>query len=199
MRRDEKKGPTRGKNESGVLAKQSTGQTGGGGIAGRDLVTVYVGGGVGGGGGGGNSRQSGSQEGLGSRVQPFLPYLTDRRDQDHSLRRCLEQRMMAGCRRPVIAFVLGSDDDSIDTFAPRLEVTTLIEVLKASKFPSVVIRKSLRWSNSPEEIREETLYKLSLSGTADSREIATLIKSSGASYLFQVGISIESWREETAA
>jgi hypothetical protein len=68
----------------------------------------------------------------------LLPYLTDRTDQERSLTGCLQKRLDAGCRRPLVVLILGSDDECVDSFVEQLTFVTLPDLLRANELATAV-------------------------------------------------------------
>jgi inactive STAND len=193
---------------SGISIIDGKIDTGGGDIVGRDKVTgdkVVIGaaffGAVG--------AQPPERAGAPLRRPPrLLPYLTDRTEQQRRLTTALQAQIDRGSNKPLTFFVIGSEDECLDSFVEQVRIVRLPAILESNGLPREILYRSLQWAGSDvqrgmldgeevarqlEGLRDQLYDALAVKTTADKSLLEQRLTNSPATLLIHVGLSLAEW------
>jgi hypothetical protein len=137
----------------------------------------------------------------------LLFYLPDRIEQQRGLTDVLQKQIDSGLNKPNAFFIVGCDDDCVDTLVDRIRYIHLPAILRSNALPSGVIYCSLRWTDTDDEagldvpepsdqldeVREQLCTALGLKTTADKSIIEQRLVNSRRCCLLHVGLSVVDW------
>jgi hypothetical protein len=137
----------------------------------------------------------------------LLFYLPDRLEQQRRLTAVLQTQIDSGGNKPNAFFIVGCEEDCLDTLVDRIRDVHLPAILKSNALPPGVIYCSLQWTGSddqaglavPErseqldEVKKQLCSALGLKTTADKSIIEQKLATSRRCCLFHVGLSVADW------
>jgi hypothetical protein len=137
----------------------------------------------------------------------LLFYLPNRVEQQRSLTDVLQKQIDSGLNKPNAFFIVGCDDDCVDTLVDRIRYVHLPAILRSNALPPGVIYCSLRWpdtddqagsavpkpSEQLDQVRKQLCTALGLKTTADKSTIEQKLLNSRRCCVLHVGLSVADW------
>jgi hypothetical protein len=149
------------------------------------------------------------------RRLPLLPYLTNRVEQQRNLEAALQEQFDRGAVRPMTFFIVGKDDECLDSFVEQIYWVRLPEFLESNSRPTNVVYRSLQWvsgetlvESSAADIDRQLLdvksqvvaalgLKVSADILADEKKLNPVIEqklaSSPVMCVFHIALAVADW------
>jgi hypothetical protein len=206
------RGNTKNFDAAGLVVSHSYIDTGGGDIVGRDKIdanNIFMGPAF----FAPMPAPSISRDGVGLRRPPrLLPYLTDRTEQQRHLTAAIQRQFDQGSNRPMTFFVVGRDDECLDSFVEQIRYVRLPTILQSNDLPPDILYRSLQWisnetlSELSNEDIEQQLFDvksqvhdaLGLKMSTNNLAIEQKLSSCPGSCVFHVGLAIADWNTTQA-